>query len=187
MEYKIGKEAHCAVIGYGSWATAIAGLLSRNESDVWWYIRNPEVLEGVISDGRNPKYVSDFEFDLDRIHPSADINEVVRNAGIIIMAAPSAYLKDFLEPLTEPLNDKFIVSAIKGIIPGEYQTVAEYLKDRYNLSFRQIGIIGGPSHAEEVSKGRLSYLTVVCTMPISSVKNFPTRRYGSVTRRTSME
>lgn len=163
MEYKIGKEAHCAVIGYGSWATAIAGLLSRNESDVWWYIRNPEVLEGVISDGRNPKYVSDFEFDLDRIHPSADINEVVRNAGIIIMAAPSAYLKDFLEPLTEPLNDKFIVSAIKGIIPGEYQTVAEYLKDRYNLSFRQIGIIGGPSHAEEVSKGRLSYLTVVCT------------------------
>lgn len=163
MEYKIGKEAHCAVIGYGSWATAIAGLLSRNESNVWWYIRNPEVLEGVLADGRNPKYVSELEFDLSRIHPCADINEVVRNAEIIIMAVPSAYLKDFLQPLTEPLCDKFIVSAIKGIIPGEYQTVAEYLKDRYSLSFRQIGIIGGPSHAEEVSKGKLSYLTVVCT------------------------
>ena len=121
MDYKIGKEAHCAVIGYGSWATAIAGLLARNDSDVWWYIRNPEVLEGVLTDGRNPKYVSDMEFDLSRIHPSNDINEVVRNSGIIVMAAPSAYLKDFLEPLTEPLNDKFIVSAIKGIIPGEYQ------------------------------------------------------------------
>lgn len=163
MDYKIGKEAHCAVIGYGSWATAIAGLLARNDSDVWWHIRNPEVLEGVLTDGRNPKYVSDMEFDLSRIHPSNDINEVVRNSGIIVMAAPSAYLKDFLEPLTEPLNDKFIVSAIKGIIPGEYQTVAEYLRDRYGLSFKQIGIIGGPSHAEEVSKGRLSYLTVVCT------------------------
>lgn len=163
MDYKIGKEARCAVIGYGSWATAIAGLLAKNESEVWWYIRNPEVLEGVMTDGHNPKYVSDLEFNLTRIHPSNDINEVVRNAEIIIMAAPSAYLKDFLEPLTEPLADKFIVSAIKGIIPGEYQTVAEYLRDKYNLSFRQIGIIGGPSHAEEVSKGRLSYLTIVCT------------------------
>lgn len=163
MDYKIGKESNCAVIGYGSWATAIAGLLAKNESDVWWYIRNQEVLEGVLSDGHNPKYVSDLEFDLSKIHPSDDINLVVRNARIIIMAAPSAYLKDFLQPLTESLKDKFIVSAIKGIIPGEYQTVAEYLKDRYELSFKQIGIIGGPSHAEEVSKGRLSYLTVVCT------------------------
>ena len=163
MDYKIVKEARCAVIGYGSWATAITGLLTRNESEVWWYIRNPEVLEGVLADGRNPKYVSEVEFDLTRVHPSDDINEVVRHAEIIIMAVPSAYLKDFLEPLTEPLNDKFVVSAIKGIIPGEYQTVAESLRDRYSLSFRQIGIIGGPSHAEEVSKGRLSYLTIVCT------------------------
>ena len=78
------------------------------------------------------------------------------------MAAPSAYLKTFLEPLTESLADKLIISAIKGIVPGDYQTVIEYLRDRYDLSYRQLGLFTGPSHAEEVSRGKLSYLTVVC-------------------------
>ncbi len=163
MEYKIGKEARCAVIGYGSWATAIAGLLVENEPKVGWYVRNPEVLEGLLAEGRNLKYVSDLEFDPSRITPSGDINEVVANADIIILATPSAYLKDFLEPLTVSLKDKFIVSAIKGIVPGDYKTVVEYIHDHYDLSYKQIGIITGPSHAEEVSRGKLSYLTVVCT------------------------
>ena len=63
MEYKIGKEARCAVIGYGSWATAIVGLLAANEARVGWYVRNPEVLEGLLGEGRNPRYLSDMEFD----------------------------------------------------------------------------------------------------------------------------
>ena len=109
--------------------------------------------------------MSDLEFDRTRIAPSDDLNEVVRNAEILVLATPSAYLKTFLEPLTEPLDDKFIVSAIKGIVPGDYQTVAEYIHDRYNLSYKQIGLFSGPSHAEEVSRGKLSYLTVACTDP----------------------
>ncbi len=165
MEYKIGKEARCAVIGYGSWATAIVGLLAANEARVGWYVRNPEVLEGLRTEGRNPRYLSDLEFDTSRIAPSDDLDAVVRGADIIVMACPSAYLKKFLEPLTESLAGKFIVSAIKGIIPGDYQTVAEYLHDRYALSYGQIGLITGPSHAEEVSRGKLSYLTVVCADP----------------------
>ena len=95
MNHKIGKEARCAVIGYGSWATAIAGLLSANEPCVGWYVRNPEVLEGLRTEGRNPRYVSDLEFDRTRIAPSDDLNEVVRNAEILVLATPSAYLKTF--------------------------------------------------------------------------------------------
>ena len=165
MEYKLGEKARCAVIGYGSWATAIVSLLVKNEKEVWWYVRNADVLEGLLTDGRNTKYLSDIEFDKDTIHPSMDIDEVVSNAKIVIMAAPSAYLKDFLAPLTVSLEDKFVISAIKGIIPGDYKTAAEYLHDRYNLTYKQIGIISGPSHAEEVGRKKLSYLTVVCTDP----------------------
>ena len=165
MEYKIGKEARCAVIGYGSWATAIVGLLAANEARVGWYVRNPEVLEGLLAEGRNPRYLSDVEFDRRRIAPSDDLDEVVREADIVILATPSAYLKTFLEPLTVSLQDKFVVSAIKGIVPGDYKTIVEYVHDRYDLSYKQIGIITGPSHAEEVSRGKLSYLTVVCTDP----------------------
>lgn len=163
MEYKIGPDARCAVIGHGSWATAIVGLLAAGEQPVGWYVRNPEVLESFRNEGRNPKYISDMEFDRTRIAPSGDLNAVVRDAQIVILATPSAYLKEFLEPLTVPLADKFIVSAIKGIVPGDYQTVAEYVRSRYGLSFGQIGLFSGPSHAEEVSRGKLSYLTVVCT------------------------
>lgn len=163
MDYKLGADARCAVIGHGSWATAIVGLLTAGSQRVGWYVRNPEVLESLLTEGRNPKYLSDMEFDRDRIAPSGDLDAVVRDADIVLLATPSAYLKEFLAPLTEPLSDKFVVSAIKGIVPGDYQTVAEYVRGRYGLSFGQIGLFSGPSHAEEVSRGRLSYLTVVCT------------------------
>ena len=165
MEYKIGTDARCAVIGYGSWATAIVGLLAANGQRVGWYVRNPEVLESLRTEGRNPRYLSDLEFDRDCIAPSDDLDAVVRDADIVILATPSAYLKDFLAPLTVPLGDKFVVSAIKGIVPGDYQTVVEYVHDHYGLSYKQIGLFTGPSHAEEVSRGKLSYLTVVCTDP----------------------
>ncbi|HJA97740.1 MAG TPA: NAD(P)H-dependent glycerol-3-phosphate dehydrogenase [Candidatus Alistipes faecavium] len=163
MEYKIGPEARCAVVGHGSWATAIVGLLAAGGQRVGWYVRNPEVLESLRREGRNPRYLSDVEFDRGRIDPSDDLDAVVRDAGIVILATPSAYLREFLAPLSVPLSDKFVVSAIKGIVPGDYQTVAEYVRSRYGLSFNQIGLFSGPSHAEEVSRGKLSYLTVVCT------------------------
>ncbi len=162
MQYKLNQDATCAVIGYGSWATAIVSLLVRNEKEVWWYVRNQEVLESLQNEGINPKYLNEVEFDTSKIHPCNDINEVVSHAKIIIMCAPSAFIKDFLAPLTVSLKDKFIVSAIKGIVPGDYKTVVEYLHDAYELSFKQIGIISGPSHAEEVGKKKLSYLTIVC-------------------------
>lgn len=160
MEVQIGNDARYAVIGYGSWATAIAGMLTKNHISVEWYVRNREVLEGLLNDGRNPKYLSELEFDSAYIHPSDDINAVVENADVVIISVPSAFLMDFLEPLKVSLQSKFIISAIKGIIPGCWQTVAEYLHDRYSLSFRQMGIIAGPTHAEEVSRGKLSFLTI---------------------------
>lgn len=162
-EIRIKENAHWAVIGYGSWATALAGLLTRNGNKISWYIRNSEVLEGLANEGRNPKYINELEFDKEMLSLHDDINGAVADADVILMSVPSAYLKTFLEPLTVSLEDKFIVSAIKGIVPGDYKTVAEYLHDTYGLYYRQIGIIAGPSHAEEVSRGKLSYLTVVCT------------------------
>lgn len=165
MDYKLDANARCAVIGYGTWATALVDVLTKNEKRVGWYVRNPEVLESLRTEGRNLRYLSDLEFDRERIAPSDDINEVVAEADIIIMAAPSAYLKDFLAPLTIPLTNKFVISAVKGIIPGDYKTVVEYLHDHYELSYKQLGLITGPTHAEEVSRERLSYLTVVCTDP----------------------
>lgn len=168
MSLKLDRNARCAVVGYGSWATAIIKILCENEKRVSWLITNPTVAEGVINDEHNPKYLSDAELDIARIDVSDDINHVVRESDIIILATPSAFLKKTLEPLTESLTDKFIISAIKGIIPDEYLTVAEYMNRFYDIPFGHIGIVTGPCHAEEVALEHLSYLTVVCTDPDNS-------------------
>lgn len=163
MSYKIKNDAVCGMIGYGSWATALVHTLQKNRQSIWWHIRNSEVLESIQTEGRNAKYLNDVEFDKELINATEDINEVVRNSDIIVIAAPSAYLKDFMKDLTEPLDGKFILSATKGIIPDDYKTITEFFRDTYGLSYDHIGLISGPSHAEEVSRDRLSYLTVAAT------------------------
>ncbi len=159
---KLDSNSRIGVIGYGSWATALVGQITGGGHPVYWHIRNREVLDGVVNDGYNPKYISDLELDMSLITASGNIDEVVSNSDIVVLAAPSAYLKTFLEPLTVPLEDKFVISAIKGIIPDEYQTVTEYINSRYGVCRKYLGIVSGPSHAEEVSRGKLSYLTVAC-------------------------
>ena len=156
-------EGGGSVIGYGSWATALVHVLQENRQHIWWHIRNDEVMESLQTEGRNAKYLYDIEFDMNLINASTDINEVVRNSDIIIIAAPSAYLKSFLKDLQEPLKDKFILSATKGIIPDDYKTITEFFRDTYGLPYEQLGLISGPSHAEEVSRDKMSYLTVACT------------------------
>ena len=162
MAYNIDRNARCAVVGHGSWATALVKILLENERNVGWYIRNRDVLEHVRKHGTNPRYLRDVRFDPGSLHLSDSLDEVARDAEIVVLAAPSVYLKTTLEPLTEPLGDKFIVSAIKGIVPDDLITVAEYVNRRYDVPFDQIGIVSGPCHAEEVALERLSYLTVVC-------------------------
>ncbi len=161
MKLNLSNNSSCAVIGYGSWATAIVKVLSEKGQKVGWHITNPEVAEAIITEGSNPKYLRDVEFDSSLLEISDDINQVVDTHDIIILATPSAYLKDILAPLTVSLTDKLVVSAIKGIVAGDYLTVVEFLNKNYSLPFSQMGIITGPCHAEEVALERLSYLTVV--------------------------
>ncbi len=162
MSYRIDKNARCAVIGSGSWATALVKILLENEPRVGWFIREAEIRENLAANGTNPTYLQDVHFDTSRLAISGDINEVVEGADVVVLAVPSAFLKATLEPLTVSLKDKFVLSAIKGIITDEYITVAEYVNRAYGLPFERIGIVSGPSHAEEVALERLTYLTVVC-------------------------
>ena len=161
MNGKVDVEK-CAVIGYGSWATAIVKLLSEGGCEVHWHVRNPDVLASLQEEGRNCKYLRDVEFDRSKLHLSESIDEVVAAVETVVIATPSAFVKEFLAPLTVPLSDKFVISAVKGIIPGDYVTTVDYLSEHYGLAPEQTGIITGPSHAEEVGRENLSYLTAVC-------------------------
>lgn len=156
----IGKESRCAVIGHGSWATAIVKVLTMNEMSVGWFVHNAEVFESLQNEGRNCRYLSDVEFEMSRILLSNDINEVVDNSDFILLVTPAAYLKGCLSGLHVSLKDKVVVSAIKGIIPDENMFVTDYLKQHYGLSGGQVCFISGPTHAEEVGHNRLTYLTI---------------------------
>lgn len=162
MTYGIDSGARCAVVGYGSWATALVKILLKNEAEVGWYVRSRDVLEHIRRHGTNPRYLSGVHFPSERLFLSDDLDAVVRGADIIVLAVPSVYLKTTLDALSEPLDGKFVVSAIKGIVPDELVTVAEYVNRRYGVPFDRIGIVSGPCHAEEVALERLSYLTAVC-------------------------
>jgi len=150
------------VLGGGTWATALAKIMLAHEKHINWYMRRPEQIEEFIKFGRNPSYLSNVEFNTDRITFYSDINEIVKDSDTLILAVPSPFLKTHLEKLSVGIDDKFIISAIKGIISPENIVVTDYLKQYYNVAPENIAIIGGPCHAEEIALERLTYPTIAC-------------------------
>lgn len=158
----MGKPIQFAVLGGGSWATAIVKMLTENVPQVLWYMRNEEAVTYIREHGHNPNYLSDVEFNIEQLELTADINEAVSRAEILIFAIPSAFLESELGKLKVRLSEKIIFSAIKGIVPETGLIVGEHFHDIYNIPFENIGVITGPCHAEEVALERLSYLTIAC-------------------------
>ncbi|HEU4789212.1 MAG TPA: NAD(P)H-dependent glycerol-3-phosphate dehydrogenase [Flavobacterium sp.] len=154
-----------AVIGGGSWATAIAKMLCVNLPEISWYMRNDAAIEHIKTYKHNPNYLSSVEFDNKKLKLTNDINEAVAYADYIIFAIPSAFLNGELEKLTVSLKDKIIFSAIKGIVPETSLIVGEHFHYKYDIPYYNIGVITGPCHAEEVALERLSYLTIACGDP----------------------
>jgi len=154
-----------AVIGGGSWATAIAKMLCVNLPEISWYMRNDAAIEHIKNHKHNPNYLSSVEFDNTKLKLTNDINEAVAYADYIIFAIPSAFLNAELEKLTVSLKDKIIFSAIKGIVPETSLIVGEHFHYKYDIPYYNIGVITGPCHAEEVALERLSYLTIACGDP----------------------
>jgi glycerol-3-phosphate dehydrogenase (NAD(P)+) len=154
-----------AVIGGGSWATAIAKMLCVNLPEIAWYMRNDAAIEHLKNHKHNPNYLSSVEFDTKKLKLTNDINEAVSYADYIIFAIPSAFLNAELEKLTVSLQDKIIFSAIKGIVPETSLIVGEHFHVKYDIPYYNIGVITGPCHAEEVALERLSYLTIACGDP----------------------
>jgi len=151
-----------AVFGGGSWATAIVKMLCENLTEVGWYMRSAYALEHIKKEKHNPNYLSSVEFNTDQLKLSNDINEMVAFADYLIFVIPSAFVEDELEKLTASLEGKIIFSAIKGIVPKSSLIVGDHFYTHYNIPFKNIGVITGPCHAEEVALERLSYLTIAC-------------------------
>ncbi len=151
-----------AVMGGGSWATALAKLLLRNCETINWYMRRDDRIEEFKREGHNPAYLTDVEFDIKRIFFSSDINDVCRQCDTLLLAFPSPYFKEHINKITEDISGKAIISAIKGIVPDENMLITDYMADKFGIERRNMLVISGPCHAEEVALDRISHLTIGC-------------------------
>ena len=154
-----------AVIGGGSWATALAKIILSTQDQINWYMRRPDRIEDFIRLKHNPAYLSSVTFDMDRIRFFSSLNEVVNESDTLIFATPSPFLKQHLDTLSVSLKDKCVISAIKGIVPDENMLVSEYFTEYYQVDPENIAVLGGACHAEEIALERLSYLTIACKDP----------------------
>lgn len=149
-----------AIIGAGSWATALAKILTDNQSAIYWWVRNEAVIKHLQTRHHNPHYLSSVYFDVGRLHLSDKVQETIANADYIIIAVPSAYVTETFKSL--PRNSfagKKIISAVKGILPEQNLLLNEYLKNEFQLELNDYFTVMGPCHAEEVAAEKLSYLT----------------------------
>ena len=151
-----------AIMGGGSWATAIAKIVLAQAGTINWYMRRDDRIEDFKRLGHNPAYLTSVRFNIKCINFSSDINKVVKESDTLIFVTPSPYLKSHLKKLKTKLKDKFIVTAIKGIVPDENMIISDYFHKMYDVPEDNIAVLAGPCHAEEVALERLSYLTVGC-------------------------
>ena len=158
------KKLKVAVIGGGSWATAIIKMLSNNCEEVLWWIRKSETADFIKKYKHNPNYLSAVEINLDRVVINTSISDTIKQADMVVLAVPAAFFADTLSKLPKHcFENKIIVSAIKGIVPQQNKIVGEYLHDIFNVNYQNIAVISGPCHAEEVALEKLSYLTIACS------------------------
>lgn len=152
-----------AVIGSGSWGTALAKLLMEHCEEIGWYFHRQEAIDEFRRCGHNPVYLSDVSFDTQRIGFTSDVNEAVALADTLVIAVPSPYLRDTADCISVDISEKNIVSAVKGIVPRSNMLVTDFFETRFGCRRDNLLAIGGPCHAEEVALERLSYLTIGCS------------------------
>lgn len=158
----MGSLGKIAILGGGTWATALAKIVLMNEKHINWYIRRDDQIEGFYKLGHNPNYLTNVKFNLAQIAFYSNIEKAIKDSDTIILAIPSPYVKQYLRKIwmNSTFKGKFVVSALKGMIPNDNIVVSEYLTSSFKIPKENIGVISGPCHAEEVALERLSFLTV---------------------------
>ena len=138
-------------MGGGSWATALAKIVLSTQDSINWYMRRPDQIEEFKQLGHNPSYLTSVKFDTGKITFYSDINEAIKESDTLIFATPSPFLKQHLSKIKTPLSPKFIISAIKGIVPDENMLITDYFAEYYKVPEENIAVIGGPCHWEEIA------------------------------------
>lgn len=148
------------IIGSGSWATALAKILTDKQHAINWWIRDEASLKHIRERQHNPRYLSSAKFDVSLLSLSSNVKEVIQRSDALVVAVPSAYAASSLQGLSAgDWENKKVISAIKGLLPEKNILLNEYLKQEFAVPLENYFAVLGPCHAEEVAAEKLSYLT----------------------------
>ena len=154
------KKMTFGILGSGSWGTAIAKILTDNNNKIWWWNRSEDAITQFKIRSQNPQYLTAARFDVSKLHLTTNVEDVIKNSDVIIIAIPSAYTSQVLLSLHKNIFDgKKIVSAVKGIMPEGNELLNDFLFKNFNVKIENYFALLGPCHAEEVAAEKLSYLT----------------------------
>lgn len=151
------------VIGAGSFGTALSIVLSRADNEVNLWARESEIAYGINNQHRNPAYISDVTLP-DSVKCFTNLEDCVPGRDIIVFATPSHAMREIANRVKSHLTgEEMIVSVAKGIENDTFMTMSQVLSEVLEgiIIDDHIGVLSGPSHAEEVSKFRPT--TVVAT------------------------
>lgn len=148
------------IIGGGSWATALAKILTDKKHAINWWIRDEQMIGHIRERHHNPRYLSSAGFDVSLLSMSSNVKEVVQKSDVLVIAVPSAYAAASLAGLTPAdWKNKKVISAIKGLLPEKNILLNYHMQQEFGLPLEDYFAVLGPCHAEEVAAEKLSYLT----------------------------
>lgn len=154
------QQQTVSIIGGGSWATALAKIISHNVSHFNWYIYEQKIIDHIKKHRHNPTYISSLEFNPSKITFHNDVKKAIESSEVILFVVPSAYVKDLLGTIDIDFSGRFFVNAVKGLIPEDNVTITEYFQEQFSIPYNRVAVVSGPCHAEEIAMERLSYLTI---------------------------
>ena len=141
-----------AVIGAGSWGTAVSWLLDGKGYAVQLWAREPEIAQVVNTQHRNPVYLKDLSF-TDRVTATADIAEALDGVDAVVMVTPSVGVRSTAEAMAPHLGvDVPVIILSKGVEPGTSMLMTDILYEVLGNPSR-VAALSGPNHAEEVGRG----------------------------------
>ena len=156
----MSNEKKVGILGSGSWGTALIKMISENSNELFWHVREEDQAKKIIETKRNPKYLKDLKLNISKIYISSKIEQIIKKSDILIIAIPSPYIHKTLINFKTILKNKIIFSGSKGVIPESHLVISEHLNKFFNIPYQNLGILSGPTHAEEIAANKLSYLTI---------------------------
>lgn len=150
-----------ALLGAGSWGTALASVVLQNKHTLFWWVHRPEIAEKLRSEGRHPSVFPDQVLDTSTLAwVGTQVGQALAEAEAVILALPSRYIEPVLGG--EELPEVLWISCTKGLLPGGLRLPRKYL---HSCGVRRVAVLSGPSHAEEVILRKATWVAIGLPSP----------------------